>query len=304
MNDLKKRSRKDFCLSFLLAIMLLCALLGGCSQEGKQTSPAASPASGKSVIAGAGAESLLAAAGDVHRQVREKVDELITEYEKEQNANSGQQSSGQQGGQTSSGSAAYGIPEALSTRTKDDGDLLVLVNKQYAVSADYYPSDMVAVDGSLSTNQGLYFKREAYEAYLKMLEAAESEGISFKICSTYRSYSTQDAIYHNYVNNYGTEYTNTISAYPGRSEHHTGWAVDVTSKSMGYDLKQNFIEYPEGIWINEHCSEYGFIIRYPKDKTDITGYAYEPWHLRYVGIEAAREITSQGLTLEEYLGKA
>ena len=183
MNDLKKSSRKDSRLSLLLAIMLLCALLGGCSQEGKQTSPAASPASGKSVIAGAGAESLLAAAGDVHRQVREKVDELITEYEKEQNANSGQQSSGQQGGQTSSGSAAYGIPEALSTRTKDDGDLLVLVNKQYAVSADYYPSDMVAVDGSLSTNQGLYFKREAYEAYLKMLEAAESEGISSRMPS-------------------------------------------------------------------------------------------------------------------------
>lgn len=303
MNDLKKSSRKDFCLSLLLAIMLLCALLGGCSQEGKQ----ASPASGKSVIAGAGAERLLDAARNVQRQAREKLDKLIAEYEKEQSSgqqSSGQQSSGQQGGQTSSGSAAYGIPEALSTRTKDDGDLLVLVNKQYAVSADYYPSDMVAVDGSLSTNQGLYFKREAYEAYLKMLKAAESEGISFKICSTYRSYSTQDAIYHNYVNNYGTEYTNTISAYPGRSEHHTGWAVDVTSKSMGYDLKQNFIEYPEGIWINEHCSEYGFIIRYPKDKTDITGYAYEPWHLRYVGVEAAREITSQGLTLEEYLGKA
>lgn len=166
-----------------------------------------------------------------------------------------------------------GLPEVISTLEKDDGDKLVLVNKLYTVSPDYQPTDMVAVDGSLSTNQGLYFKKEAYEAYLKMLEDAKSEGIEFVICSTYRSYSTQDTIYHNYVSMYGADYANTISAYPGRSEHHTGWAVDVTSASMGYDLKQNFIEYPEGIWINNHCSEYGFIIRYPKGKTHITGYS-------------------------------
>ena len=73
---------------------------------------------------------------------------------------------------------------------------------------------------------------------------------------------------------------------------------------MGYGLSQNFIDYPEGLWINNHCSEYGFIIRYPSGKTNITGYDYEPWHLRYVGIEAASEITSRGITLEEYLRKA
>ena len=92
-----------------------------------------------------------------------------------------------------------GLPEVISTLEKDDGDKLVLVNKLYTVSPDYQPTDMVAVDGSLSTNQGLYFKKEAYEAYLKMLEDAKSEGIEFVICSTYRSYSTQDTIYHNYV---------------------------------------------------------------------------------------------------------
>ena len=102
----------------------------------------------------------------------------------------------------------------------------------------------------------------------------------------------------------GAYYANITSAYPGRSEHQTGWAVDVTSASMGYDLLQSFIDYPEGLWINNHCSEYGFIIRYPKGKTYITGYDYEPWHLRYVGVEAAKEITASGLTLEEYLGMA
>lgn len=181
---------------------------------------------------------------------------------------------------------------------------MVLVNKLYTVSKDYYPTDMVAVDGSLSTNQGLYFKREAYEAYLKMLSAAQSEGLNFMICSTYRSYALQTSLYNNSLAQNGEAFTNTRSAYPGRSEHHTGWAVDITSKSMGYGLSQNFIDYPEGLWINNHCSEYGFIIRYPSGKTNITGYDYEPWHLRYVGIEAASEITSRGITLEEYLGKA
>lgn len=196
----------------------------------------------------------------------------------------------------------YGLPIPTKTHAYDDGSKLILVNKQYAITPDFYPTDMVAVDGSLSTNQGLYFKREAYDAYLKMLGDANAQGIDFLICSTYRSYWTQESIYFSHINSYGVEYTNTVSAYPGRSEHHTGWAVDITSPSMGYDLLESFINYPEGQWINEHCHEYGFIIRYPKDKTHITGYSYEPWHLRYVGVDVATEIMSKGLTLEEYLG--
>ncbi len=197
-----------------------------------------------------------------------------------------------------------GLPEPLDVRSADDGDLMVLVNKLYTVTADYYPTDMVAVDGSLSTNQGLYFKREAYDAYLKMLQAAKAEGIDFLICSTYRSYDTQKSLYDSSLANYGTDFTYTRTAFPGRSEHHTGWAVDITSASMGYGLSQDFADFPEGKWINDHCCEYGFIIRYPKGKTNITGYDYEPWHLRYVGTEAAKEITARSLTLEEYLGKA
>lgn len=197
-----------------------------------------------------------------------------------------------------------GLPDVIDTISRDTGDRLILVNKLHAVSSDYYPTDMVAVDGSLSTNQGLYFKREAYDAYLKMLGDAREAGLSFCICSTYRSYELQKTLYNNSLARNGAAYTYTYSAYPGRSEHHTGWAVDITSASMGYGLSQNFINYPEGLWINNHCSEYGFIIRYPKGKTHITGYSYEPWHLRYVGIDTAKEITSKGITLEEYLGEA
>lgn len=197
----------------------------------------------------------------------------------------------------------YGVPDALDTLTEDDGDLLVLVNKLHAVSKNYYPSDMVAVDGKYTTNQGLEMKSDAYDAYLQMRKAARADEIYFKICSAYRTYSTQEYLYNSYLGSMGEDLRNIRSAYPGRSEHHTGYAIDITSKSMGWTLSQAFADYPEGEWINKHCSEYGFIIRYPKGKTDITGYDYEPWHLRYVGTEAAAEITEQGITLEEYLGR-
>lgn len=194
-----------------------------------------------------------------------------------------------------------GLPPTVDNITKDSGNLLVLVNKFHTVSSDYYPSGMVAVDGSLSTNQGLYLKEEAYNAYLKMLTDAKTAGLTFYICSAYRSYDLQNILYQNSLAQNGEAFTNTRSAYPGRSEHHTGLAIDITSKSMGYGLSQNFIDYPEGKWINDNCSKYGFIIRYPKGKTHITGYDYEPWHIRFVGVEAAKEITSADITLEEYV---
>ena len=197
----------------------------------------------------------------------------------------------------------YGLPPVLDTLSKDDGDLLVLVNKLHAVSKNYRPDDMVSIDGKYTTNQGLEMKSEAYDAYLKMRKAARKEEIYFKICSAYRTYGTQEYLYNSYLGSMGEKLRNIRSAYPGRSEHHTGYAIDITSKSMGWSLSQAFADYPEGEWINEHCSEYGFIIRYPKGKTDITGYDYEPWHLRYVGTEVAAEITEQGITLEEYLGR-
>ncbi len=189
-------------------------------------------------------------------------------------------------------------------RTVDDGNVLVLVNKEYAVSEDYEPIDMVDVDGSLSTNQGLKVKAEAYEAYLLMLADAQAEGLNFCICSAYRSYALQESLYNNSVATNGLEYTETLFAYPGKSEHHTGYAIDITSASMNWGLSQDFADYADGAWITEHCYEYGFIIRYMEGKEDITGYVYEPWHIRYVGVEVATYITENGLTLEEYLGVA
>ena len=194
-----------------------------------------------------------------------------------------------------------GIPEVLDRLKKDDGDLFVLVNKLHAVSKNYKPTDMVAIKGSYTTNQGLEMKADAYKAFKKMRKAAKADGIRFKICSAYRTYSTQKWLYNNYLNTMGKKLRDIRSAYPGRSEHHTGYAIDLVTKSTGWTLTQDFAKTSEGKWINKHCAEYGFIIRYPKGKTDITGYDYEPWHLRYVGVDAAEEITEQGITLEEYL---
>lgn len=197
-----------------------------------------------------------------------------------------------------------GIPDAVDTRSSDDGDLLVVVNKYHAVLKDYKPKDLVTIDDKYGTWKNMELKSEAYEAYKKLYKDAKAQGFELKLCSAMRTYETQKTLYTNAVKNKGRETANIRSAYPGRSEHHTGLAIDVTSASMGWGLKQDFADYPDGKWVNDHCQEYGFIIRYPNGKTDITGYAYEPWHLRYVGVDAATYIMENGLTLEEYMGVA
>ena len=121
---------------------------------------------------------------------------------------------------------------------------------------------------------------------------------SANLVSGYRSYYDQKSTYNYWVSVYGQKDADTISARPGHSEHQTGLAFDITSLNSSYG------ETEEGIWLRENCFKYGFIIRYPKGKEHITGYAYEPWHIRYVGVEHATYIMNNNLTLEEYLGIA
>ncbi|MBR6472841.1 MAG: M15 family metallopeptidase [Firmicutes bacterium] len=196
-----------------------------------------------------------------------------------------------------------GIPDLIDVLTYDDGDLLVLVNKYHGTVPDYKPVDMVAIDPSLGTWNDMSLKKEAYDAYLEMYNDAKAQGYDIKICSAYRSYDGQQSLHLNALAAYSADFARMYSAYPGRSEHHTGLAVDITSASMGWGLKQDFADYADGKWLYDHCQDYGFILRYTKDGEDITGYMYEPWHFRYVGEEAAKEIMEQGITLEEYLGK-
>ena len=196
-----------------------------------------------------------------------------------------------------------GIPDLIDVITYDDGDLLVLVNKYHGTVADYEPSDMVVMDNSLTTWENIKLKKVAYDAYLEMYNAAKAEGYDLKVCSGYRSYDGQQQLFNNALSSYDAAFAHMYSAYPGRSEHHTGLAIDITSASMGWGLRQDFADYPDGQWLYDHCQDYGFILRYTKGGEDITGYMYEPWHFRYVGKEDAKKIMEEGITLEEYLGK-
>lgn len=197
-----------------------------------------------------------------------------------------------------------GIPELKDVLTYDDSDLMVLVNKYHGVARDYKPENMVEVDLSMAAWDGIYIKREAYDAYTEMFNDAAEQGYTLCVCSGYRTYEYQQELFESNLADRGEEYTYMFSAYPGRSEHHTGLAIDITSPSMDWALSQEFADYPEGQWLDEHCQDYGFILRYPEGKEDITGYGYEPWHFRYVGKDAAKEIMSKGITFEEYLGEA
>ena len=196
-----------------------------------------------------------------------------------------------------------GIPELKDVLTYDDGNLLVLVNKYHGVTRDYEPKDMVEVDLSMAAWDGIMIKKEAYDAFTELFRDAEAQGFTLAVCSGYRSYEYQQELFENALATQSEAEAHMFSAYPGRSEHHTGLAIDVTSPSMNWALSQDFASYPEGQWLDEHCQDYGFILRYQKGKEDITGYQYEPWHFRYVGKEVAKDIMSRGITLEEYLGE-
>ena len=159
-------------------------------------------------------------------------------------------------------------------------DGIMIVNKTYSLPADYAP--------------GLDPTAEA--AFNEMASQAWSEGISLFICSGFRTYREQDMLYRNYSAQRGTEEADRVSSRPGHSEHQSGLCMDINTTEF------DFAGTKEAIWLANHCADYGFIIRFPLGKESITGYAYEPWHIRYVGKKAAREIFDQDICLEEYLG--
>ena len=183
-------------------------------------------------------------------------------------------------------------------------DILVLVNKTRYLDADYKPSDLVVPDVKFSfdgEHEKKYMRREAAEALEEFFGQAREEGIYIFALSGYRSYNTQKWLFENRANKVGEEEANKLIARPGESEHQTGLAMDITSQSVQFDLKTKFGETEEGEWVRDNAHKFGFIIRFAKDKESITGYNYEPWHIRYVGKEAAREIYDRGIALEEYL---
>ncbi|WP_165767919.1 D-alanyl-D-alanine carboxypeptidase family protein [Virgibacillus indicus] len=205
-----------------------------------------------------------------------------------------------------------GLPRETEASTTNDGvnilfnpyDQLALVNKQHALPADYVPEDLVVPDILFPFNEDLpkkKMRKVAAVALEKLFQSADEAGLKLYAQSGYRSYDTQVMLFNSYAEKNGEEAANLFSAHPGESEHQSGLTMDVTSSDVDFMLTEDFGETDEGKWLVEHAAEYGFIIRYPKGKEDITEYQYEPWHLRYVGTKAAKAIMSEEITLEEYL---
>jgi len=157
---------------------------------------------------------------------------------------------------------------------------ILIANKTYGLPSDYNPGKILP---------------DAQSAFDAMQADAKKAGLSLWICSGFRSYTYQNTLYNNYVARDGKAKADTYSARPGHSEHQTGLAMDINNAS------DSFNNTKEAKWIAENCYKYGFILRYPQGKQDITGYKYESWHVRYLGKALAKEVHDSGLTLEEFL---
>lgn len=179
------------------------------------------------------------------------------------------------------GKSSNGYDIALKDGITYVGGILI-ANKSYELPQSYNPGGLT---------------QECSDAFNSMAAAAAAEGINLYVLSGFRSYETQDGLYTKYCNSDGKDAADRYSARPGHSEHQTGLAIDVNSVS------HTFADTAEGVWLAEHCTDYGFILRYPDGKESKTGYMYEPWHIRYIGsVDIAKKITVSGLCLEEYLG--
>ncbi|MFF6016639.1 M15 family metallopeptidase [Lysinibacillus fusiformis] len=164
---------------------------------------------------------------------------------------------------------------------------ILLANKIYPLPSTFAPEE----------------NPEARQALNQMLEAAKQQGFDLVAFSGYRSFEYQTTLYNNYVNRDGQAAADRYSARPGYSEHQTGLAFDIGERGKeDVWLTEEFGETPAGQWLFAHAQEYGFILRFPQNKEEITGYMYESWHYRYVGKDVAKEIAKQSITLEEYLG--
>ncbi len=175
-------------------------------------------------------------------------------------------------------------------------DPVFLVNKYYHLPSDYVPQNLIKVSASYGY-QGNIVRSDALEAFIDMAEAAKDEDIVLIINSSYRSYDDQEEIwqYRKAVN--GQSKADQYAARAGHSEHQSGLAIDIAQFNS---KEEDFENTPAFNWLSNHAHEYGFILRYPKDKENITGYAYESWHYRYVGVEAATKIYNENITFDEY----
>ena len=182
--------------------------------------------------------------------------------------------------------------------TDTSKDYLMIVNKYYHLSEGYVPDDLVNISNQYYYGENHQIRSVVYDAFIDMWNAANNEGIYLIINSSYRTYAEQQAVYDSYKDSRGTTYADSIAARPGYSEHQTGLSVDIFSTE--YTNTSNFKDSPAHVWLTENAYKYGFIQRYEEDTEELTGFAEEAWHWRYVGIEVATYLHEHDITFDEY----
>lgn len=200
-------------------------------------------------------------------------------------------------------SAAAALPRLFSLT--DPASPWLVVNKHRPLSpADYVPADLVQPNVALAVSgEAALLNSTTAAAAEAMFAAAAQEGVAMTLASGYRSYGTQVSTYGGYVAARGQADADTASARPGYSEHQTGWAFDIGEGGGACSFQPCFAEQPAAVWAKANGHRFGFVVRYPWMFHPITGYYYEPWHLRYIGVEAATDMANRGInTVEEYFG--
>lgn len=175
--------------------------------------------------------------------------------------------------------------------------ILLNCNKYYRLPEDYVPEDLVTINTNYAFGKQQAIK-ETVDAYVNMWNAAKENGIHLMVNSSYRPYSDQEAVYNSYKARNGEAYADKYAARPGHSEHQTGLALDIFS--LDNTSTKTFENSTAYAWLKENAHKFGFILRYPKDKEKITGYNFEAWHYRYVGVKAATYIYENDITYDEY----
>ena len=208
---------------------------------------------------------------------------------------------------TSGGSAATNSQPAAFDKSRYPTDtapsLWAVVNKGRALPSDYTPDNLVAPDVPLrlaASASEMHLRQDAASALAAMFSGAQDQGVELMLASGYRSYSDQASVYSAYVSQSGVAQADTFSARPGHSEHQTGLAADIEPLSRTCEVEQCFENTKEGQWLAANSYKFGFVIRYQKNTQDLTGYEYEPWHVRYVGKYLALKLYRSGQTLEQF----
>ncbi len=185
----------------------------------------------------------------------------------------------------------------------DPSSITVFVNKEYSLPRDYVPKELVTpnvIFNLITYDERTLMRPEAAGALEQLFAAAKEDHVILYGISAYRSYQRQTSIFKNNIVKKGKTYTLRYSAVPGTSEHQTGLSIDVSAESQDFKLDNTFAKSPEGKWLAANAHQYGYIIRYPEGNEEITGYAYEPWHIRYVGKGLAEYLYTNHMTLDEY----